>query len=188
MIKKLKEVIVFKNKFFNVFNDEVIFNEKNKGTHLRVEPANKQDGIAVLPILENGNVLLIKNYRYSVGKEIYQVVKGGNGTIFKDQDIALQCVREELEEEAGLVSNDIRFLQKFYESPSILDITGYSFLAFNCKSPEVRERYEEETETISGYVEIKFEDLDEFLLNNEMCSVSMFLIQKYINVKLKELK
>ena len=186
MIKKLKEVLVFKNKFFNVFEDEVIFNQKNKGIHLRVEPANKQNGIAVLPILKNGNILFIKNYRYSIGKEIYQVVKGGNGTIFENQDIALQCVKEELEEEAGLVSEKIVFIQKFYESPSILNSVGYSFFAFNCKKPEVRERYQEENESINGYVEVKFEDLEAFLLNNEMCSISMFLIQKYINFKLKK--
>tara|TARA_Y100000588_G_scaffold321228_1_gene352338 strand:+ start:38991 stop:39557 length:567 start_codon:yes stop_codon:yes gene_type:complete len=187
MIRKLEEVIILKNRFFKVFNDRVVFNEKNEGTHLKIEQTNKQDGIAILPVFENGNVLLIKNYRYSINKEIYQVVKGGNGTIFENQDIALQCAKEELEEEAGLVSKNIRFLQTFYESPSILNIKGYSFLALNCKEPKIRKRYKEETESISGYVEIKFEDLEDFLLNNEMCSTSMFLIQKYINLKLKEL-
>ena len=70
MIRKLEEVIILKNRFFKVFNDRVVFNEKNEGTHLKIEQTNKQDGIAILPVLENGNVLLIKNYRYSINKEI----------------------------------------------------------------------------------------------------------------------
>ncbi len=186
MIKKIKENLVFNNKFFNVYNDNVLFNKKKEGTHLRVESPSKQDGIAVLPVLKNGNILLIKNYRYAIGRYVYQVVKGGNGTVFKNKELAVQCMREELEEEANLVTNDFLFLSKFYESPSLINVTGYSFIALDCEEPTERERYPEDTESIDSVLEIPFTELELFLESNEVCSISAFLIQKYINIKLKE--
>lgn len=186
MIKKIKESIVFKNKFFTLYNDEVEFNEKTKGTHVKLEGANKQDGIAVLPVLENGNILLVKNFRYSANKFLYQVVKGGNGTQFTTDELALQCVKEELEEEMNKYSEHIIPFGRFYESPSILSTNGFGFLALNCKEVIDKKYHMEDSECIDSIVEIPIDEIDDFMRGVETCSTTLFLISKYQKHLLEE--
>lgn len=180
MIKTLKENIVLQNKFFTVYNNEVLFNESKEGVHLKVESGkNQADGIAVLPILENGNILLVKNFRYAADRFTYQAVKGGNGTKFTTDELAIQCVVEELEEEMNKQSNDIIFLKKYYESPSIMAAQGHAFLAFNCKEVVDKKYYMEESECIDDIIEIPFEEIDDFMKDKETCATTLYLISEY---------
>lgn len=77
MIKKIKENIIFNNKFFTIYNDDVVFKNKNQGTHLKIQNNTTNGGIAVLPILKNGKVIIQEEYRYGIENYILQVVKGG---------------------------------------------------------------------------------------------------------------
>lgn len=181
MIKTIKENIVFSNQYFTVFNNDVEYDNEVKGVHIKMESANKQDGIAVLPVLKNGNILLIKNYRYSVDKFLYQVVKGGNGTKFTNMDLALQCVKEELEEEANKMSDDILYTGSFYESPSLLALKGESFIAFNCTEVIDKKYYQEDSECIESIVEINVNDIEDFMKDKETCSTTAYLLSEYKN-------
>lgn len=173
MIKTIKKNKLLKNKFFEVENNEVIFNKNKKGEHLLIKPTSKE-GVAVLPITEDGYVIIQDEYRYGYGKYITQVVKGG----LKEGQTPLEAASEELEEELSLSFSEIIELGCFVEHPSIVKQKGYAFLALRCK--EKKDSLEaEETEVFSNKRKILFKDLVEKVINNELdCAVTQMLVLK----------
>ncbi len=59
---------------------------------------------SVLPILPNGNIILVKQYRYPIGKVTLEVPAG---KLDKNED-PLNCAMRELEEETGYVADKIK--------------------------------------------------------------------------------
>jgi ADP-ribose pyrophosphatase len=188
MIKTTKLNTLLDNKFFKVYNNDVVFNNKSKGKHLLIENNNNADGIAVLPVLEDGSILLLKNYRYAVNDWLYQIPKGGNGTKFSSIDDAINCALEEMDEEISYKSNKIELIKSSFESPSILNSNAFLFIAYDCEMLE-KSKKAEDTEVIDDVVIIKPDDIINFIYNEKTCTSTLFLIERYLRLRLeKEIK
>jgi ADP-ribose pyrophosphatase len=72
--------------------------------------------VSVLPIMNDGRILLIKEYRPLVGKYIYSIVFGKANP----GEVLAQAVKRELLEEAGYTAKSLRLLFKFYVSPGMI--------------------------------------------------------------------
>jgi hypothetical protein len=66
MIKTIKENIVFKNKFWVLKNNDVIFNKNIKGQHVQMASGSSVAGVAVLPIDSDGYIHIQDEYRYGI--------------------------------------------------------------------------------------------------------------------------
>lgn len=64
-------------------------------------------------VLDGSDVLLARQYRYPLRKWIYDL-PGGAGN---DGEEPVEAARRELEEELGVVPNDLRWLHTFYANP-----------------------------------------------------------------------
>lgn len=64
-------------------------------------------------VVEDGDVLLARQYRHPVGRWIYDLPAGSG----KENETPMQAARRELEEELGLVANDLSQLHTFYSNP-----------------------------------------------------------------------
>lgn len=125
--KQLTHELVFKRLFMNIYQDEVLLpnNKKSKRLYLIHEGA-----AAVLPITEEGKIVLIKQFRYPIHKVIYEIPAGKKDYIGES---GLDCANRELEEETGYVSSD------FSKYLDLHNCVGYSsevielFIAKNCK-------------------------------------------------------
>ncbi|MFA7236414.1 MAG: NUDIX hydrolase [Phycisphaeraceae bacterium] len=74
--------------------------------------------VLVLPILDDapgGRVVMIRNQRFAVGKELWELCAG---TLEKDEDPA-ECAARELIEETGYEAKTIEKLCEFYTSPGM---------------------------------------------------------------------
>lgn len=186
MIKKIKENIILHNKFFKVSNDKVMFPNNKEGEHLKISPANNLGySVSLLVEIENGKVALINNFRYAANKFVYQNVKGGNGTDFNTIEDALICAKEELEEEIGMEAEEYIYCGTFYETPSISTVKSFCFIAKGCKAKKERTRFQEDSEIIDGVLILDLKDIDNFLINNETCLSTAYLLTKYQNLKNK---
>lgn len=81
--------------------------------------------VVILPLHESGNVTLIKNRRYAVGKELIELPAG---TIEKNE-IPINAAGRELQEETGLLAGKLQALGTFYSSPGILTEQMYLYVA-----------------------------------------------------------
>jgi 8-oxo-dGTP pyrophosphatase MutT (NUDIX family) len=71
--------------------------------------------VVVLPFLDDGRLVLIRNRRFAVGKTLLELCAG---TREGDEDPAL-CAARELEEETGYRAQTVTPLMSFYPTPGV---------------------------------------------------------------------
>jgi len=81
--------------------------------------------VLILPMLAPDRVVMIHNYRFSVGCELLELPAG---TLEPGEDPAV-CAGRELEEETGYVGGRIEPLGRFYTSPGFTNELMYAFVA-----------------------------------------------------------
>jgi len=93
-------------------------------THDR-EIVRHPGSVVLLPLLEDGRVVLIRNYRVAVEQWLVELPAG---TLDPGEDPSLAAHRE-LAEETGYRAGSLELLCRFYPSPGILDEQMHLFLA-----------------------------------------------------------
>jgi ADP-ribose pyrophosphatase len=79
----------------------------------------------VLPVLDDGRVVLIRNYRIAVEETLVELPAG---TLDPGEE-PVETARRELAEETGYHARRMELLAAFYSSPGILDERMHLFLA-----------------------------------------------------------
>jgi len=79
----------------------------------------------ILPVLDDGRVLLIHNHRVAVGQELLELPAG----TLDDGEAPAACAVRELAEETGYRAGRLRPLTSFFTSPGILTERIHAFLA-----------------------------------------------------------
>jgi len=97
--------------------------------HVR-EVVRHPDAVTVLPLLDDGRVCFVQNYRVAVGQTLIELPAG---VVEPGEDPALTA-RRELAEETGYQAEGIELLSTFYTSPGILDERMYLYLATSLKA------------------------------------------------------
>ena len=113
---------LFESRWFNVRQDDVSLPTGEQITYTLVE----HPGYAmVVPLLDDGRVILERVYRYTVQETVLECPSGG-----LDRGETPECAaRRELEEETGWVAEGMSPLGSFYGSNGISDERFYLFLA-----------------------------------------------------------
>jgi ADP-ribose pyrophosphatase len=83
------------------------------------------DGVVVLPVLDDGRVVLIRNWRLPVGKALWELPAG---VVEAGEDPA-QAARREVEEETGYRSKWLESLPSLRTSPGLTTERQAVFLA-----------------------------------------------------------
>jgi len=91
---------------------------------------------AVVPFVSESEVLLIRQYRYATGGELWEV-PAGKLDVGEDP---VHCARRELEEEAGRRAGRLQALGPMWASPGFTDERIHLFAAFDLE--EVTQRLE----------------------------------------------
>ena len=81
--------------------------------------------VIVLPVLDDGRVVMIRNHRFTVGETLWELCAG---TLEPDEP-ARQCAGRELIEETGYRAGRIEPLTTFYTSPGFCNETMHAFVA-----------------------------------------------------------
>ena len=105
-IKLLSRDLKYKGSIMNVYDDTVDVN----GHIAHWDYLGKCDAAAILPVLPNGNILMVRQYRLAVDKFTLELPAG---KLDGDEDYIV-CAKRELEEEAGYKSDNIEFLCDIY--------------------------------------------------------------------------
>lgn len=78
-IKTDKVNVVFSNKYLELQNNDVTFQNGKKGTYLKfTAPGGKPStGVVILVINDKDEVLLVRSFRYAVGVTMWELPRGG---------------------------------------------------------------------------------------------------------------
>jgi ADP-ribose pyrophosphatase len=112
------------------------------GREVRREVVVHPGAVVVLPVMEDGRVLMIRNFRYSVQQALVELPAG---TLEKGED-PMNCAGRELLEETGYLANKLQRIGAFFSSPGILTEKLYAFAAYHLEKKVAALEEDEEIE------------------------------------------
>jgi ADP-ribose pyrophosphatase len=118
----LSSRLLWTSPWYSLREDQVRFPDGSQGVYTVVE---KRDAVWVVPALADGRLVLIRNYRYTVGEWLWEVPAGGIEPGIAPQEMA----RRELAEEVGGQAQSLEEVARFYTMPGIGDEVAHIFLA-----------------------------------------------------------
>ncbi len=156
--KLLKSEIRFKGKVFDHQVDEIEYESGNKGIR---EIAIHPGGAVVVPVKDDGKIILVKQFRYPLQKPLIELPAG---KLDKDED-PLVCATRELEEETGYKAEEIKKLGKIYTAPGycteILHI-------YSAKGLTAGNHNREEGELEMEILELSLNEIETMISNGEI--------------------
>jgi ADP-ribose pyrophosphatase len=122
-----KSEAVYNGRVIDLKVDEIEYDNGAIGIR---EVAVHPGGAVVIPVKDDGKMVLVKQFRYPLQKTLLEFPAG---KLDKNED-PLICATRELEEETGYKTNDITKLGAIYSTPGFCTEILYVFLAKNLKA------------------------------------------------------
>ena len=119
---KISSTQIFSGKLIDLYLDNVRLPNGKKSTR---EWIDHPGAVCIVPILDNGNILLIRQFRYGPREEFIEIPAG---KIDKNED-PLKCGLRELEEETGYKSNKLTFLTNIHPAIGFSNEKMWMYLA-----------------------------------------------------------
>jgi ADP-ribose pyrophosphatase len=107
------------------FQVERVTQRSADGVERTREVVRHPGAVVILPLLDDGRVVLLRNYRIAVGQTLVELPAGTRDA----GEEPLETARRELAEETGFRASKLELLLTFYMSPGILDEQMWLFAA-----------------------------------------------------------
>ncbi len=115
--------LVFSGRVIRLRVDEVALEPDGRKSSREV--VDHPGAVAVVPVLPDGRVVLVRQYRYAAGEELTEIPAG---TLYPGEDPEA-CARRELAEETGRKAAGLEGLGSFYTSPGFSGELIHIYLA-----------------------------------------------------------
>ena len=102
-------------------------------------------GVGVLPIDREGNVILVRQFRYAFDAELLEIPAG---KMDHGPEDAAECGKRELKEETGCTAGRFVPLGAMYPSPGFLTEVTYLFAALDLEEGEMQPDEDEFVEVV----------------------------------------
>ena len=156
--KTLTQQYHFQGRIMSARVDEI---ELPNGHRSMREVCEHVGGVGVLPIDAEGNVTLVRQFRYPYGEVIYEIPAG---KMDHGPEDAAECGARELREETGLIAGRLVPLGELYPSPGFLTEVVYLYAALDLTPGESQPDEDEFVERVT----MPFTELEERILRNEI--------------------
>jgi ADP-ribose pyrophosphatase len=113
MEKTLSSNLLHRGRHFDFLQDEV---ELPNGSRTKRDVVRHPGAVAIVPLLPDGRIVLVRQYRYAAGKTLLEIPAG---TLEPDED-PNECAARELREETGFEAGEMEGLVSCFMAP------GYS--------------------------------------------------------------
>ena len=120
--KKLTSKQVFDGVVVKLFVDEVELPDGKKSVR---EVVRHPGAVCVVPVTDEGEVIMVRQFRYAFEKVLLEVPAG---KLEKGED-PLSAALRELEEESGVVAERVEYIGELYTTVAIFDEKIHMYLA-----------------------------------------------------------
>lgn len=126
--------------------------EMSDGSVIERELLHYNGAAVVLPLLDDGRIVLIRNRRFAVGEDLWELPAGN---LEEGEDPCVAAARE-LTEETGYTAGRIEKLGQFFAAPGTSDETLHTYVATQLSpGPQRLERYEEITTAVMSQAQVR---------------------------------
>jgi len=156
-LKKLSEEVMHDNGWWKYKHDT--YNKPNKevGDYFYGETPGF---VMIVPVLDDGRLVLIRQFRYLNQKESLGFPGGG----IKEGQTALDAAKEELKEETGCTAHEFIKIGVFEPSPGLIKDSSHVFLA---EIENIGDQNLDDTEQIEVLLR-RPDEVDVMIRNNEI--------------------
>ncbi len=174
--KTLSKNLIHQGSSFDYYSDEV---ELPDGKTARRNYVKYPPAVVILPILDNGNILLIRQFRYAVGEVVLELPAGKVDPEETDYELA---ARRELHEETDYEASALHYLFSFYPAIGYSSEEIYAYIATGLKKSQGQP---DEDEFIQTY-EYSPTEIQEMLSQNQIKDSKTLLVLQYYFQNIKE--
>jgi ADP-ribose pyrophosphatase len=107
------------------FDVEMLEYEGGKGRLVRREFLRHEGSVIMLPILDDGRIVMIRNFRAALEREIWELPAGTRSA----DEPPEQCAERELEEETGYRAARLEALTDFWTAPGLTNERMHAYVA-----------------------------------------------------------
>src|SRR4051812_8334756 len=107
-------MVVYKGRVFSVEVDKVVL---PNGRGAEVATVRHRPSVVLIPVTEDGNIVMIRQYRHALGRDIWELPAGS----LEEEESPEVAAARECEEEIGQVPDKIEPLCSFYPTPGYCD-------------------------------------------------------------------
>lgn len=134
-----KSKVVYKSARFGIRTQDVML---DTGKVFHMEYMDHPGAAAILPFLDDDTIVMIRNERYVVSENLWELPAG---TLERGEP-PLETAKRELIEETGYSASEVKEFMRFYTSPGICNELMYAYVARDLK---LEEQNLDDSETIS---------------------------------------
>lgn len=135
--KVIESKVLYEGKVFDHKVDKIEYRSGNTGVR---EVAIHPGGAVVIPVKNDGKIILVKQFRYPFQKSLLEFPAGK----LDENEDPLTCAVRELEEETGYKSENFTKLGKIYTAPGYCTEILHIFLASDLSAGEINREEGEE--------------------------------------------
>lgn len=174
--KEKSSDLIYDGRVLHLYVDEVTLPDGSVSVR---EYCNHNGGVCVLPLTDEGEVILVKQYRYAHRKCTLEIPAGKLEKGERD-DLRSAALRE-LKEETGAECSELIYLGEMYPSPALLSEVIYMYFArgltFGEKHLDDDEFLECERVTLDRMLEM----IEEGLIPDAKTQIAALRVKKLIN-------
>jgi len=148
-LKILRSDLIYSGRVISLIKDTVIL---HSGRTVIREKVMHPGSVGILPVLEDGSLILIKQFRYVVGSNLLEIPAG----TIEEGESPEECAARELLEETGYRPGKLTLLSAFYLAPGYSNEFMWLFKATELKAGDMKPMPDES-------IEVKKLSLDEAL-------------------------
>jgi ADP-ribose pyrophosphatase len=176
--KMISSKRIYEGRIINLRIDHVTLPNGETGTREIVEYAG---AVAIVPLNEKGELLLVRQYRYAVGQTLLEIPAG---KIEPGEDYAT-CAGRELLEETGYAAGNLKHMISFYSTPGFTNEQIHLFLATGL----TLKKQDLDDDEFIDVEQVKLEQALEMILSGRICDAKsiagILTAHKFLNGILK---
>jgi len=119
---------VFEGRIFTVQVESITL---PKGLALDAEIVRHPGSVVIVPVTEDGQVILVRQYRHAIGRYTWELPAGS----LKHGEDVRAAARRECQEEVGMVADELKPLGSFFPTPGYCNEEMHFFLAAGLRAP-----------------------------------------------------
>jgi ADP-ribose pyrophosphatase len=131
--------LVYRGSIFDVRRDRV---REPGGIVTWREVVVHSGSVVLVPVLDDGRILMVRQYRHATGRRLWELVAGG----IERGERADQAARRELEEETGYRGSRYRRLIEFFPTPGFVSERMVVYLVRGLRRGHARPEADEDLE------------------------------------------
>jgi len=149
---------IFEGRRINLRVDRVILPSGRETTR---EIAGYPNSVGIVPLDDEDNVILVRQYRHAVGRTLLEIPAGG----MEDGEDPRQSALRELEEETGYTAGSLEQIGGAYAAPGYSTEFLYLFLATGLRPGSSRNDDDEEIEVVP----VPLKDILQMIRSGDLC-------------------